>query len=84
MIFGNVKDSFEGKRNIRGEVHLVLVLLSTISEVLEKLLIFFLSDLALSSGPDRFNEIDYLVVDHDGEIDEIGVFLNNLLDGGFL
>jgi len=47
-------------------------------------LIFFLSYLALSSGPDRFNEIDYLVVDHDGEIDEIGVFLNNLLDGGFL
>ena len=80
MIFGNVEDSFKGKRNVRSKVHFVLVFLCSVGEVFEELLILFLGDLIFCPCPDRFDEVDDLVVDDNWEIYKVGVFLDDLLN----
>lgn len=84
MIFGDVEHSFEGERNIGGEVHFVLVFLSSIGEILKERLVVLGRDFTFGTHPYRFDEVDHLVVDEDGKVDKIGVFLYDLLNGGLL
>lgn len=65
-------------------MQLVLVLLCPVGEVLEEALVVFLGDFGLGSGPEGFDQVDGLAVDCDWEVDEVAVFLNDLLDVCFL
>lgn len=53
---------------------------SAICEELEETLVLIISDFRLGSDPQRFDKVDSLSVDGNGEIDEVRVLLHNLLN----
>lgn len=61
-------------------MQLVLEGFSSIGQILKELLILLGFDFTLGLGPERLDQVDCLSVDRDGEVDEVGVFLDDLLD----
>lgn len=80
MGLGDVEDGLEIEGDVGTEVQLVLVVLSATGEELEEALMLLVTDFVLGSGPDGLDQVDCLSVDGDGEVDEVGVLLHDLLD----
>lgn len=81
---GNIENCFECQRHVRAEVEFVLVALASAGEKLKESLVLLLWDFWFRADPYGFDEVDCLSVDGDGEIDEIWIFLHDLLYLGLL
>lgn len=82
VIFGNVENGFDGKGDIGSKMKFVLIRFSPVGQELEETLILIVSNFRFRPSPQRFDKVDCFSIDGDGEVDEVGVLLHNLLDLG--
>ena len=59
----------------------ILVVIAIEHKLIE-LLIFFLGDFFFLSGPDGFNKIDSFSINSNGEVDEIRILVDDVLNVG--
>ena len=78
------KQGVDRDRRVRGKVESELGLIESLGLELVERLVFLFGDLALVLEPERFDLIDPLSVDHDGEPDEVAVGLDEMFDSMIL
>lgn len=61
-------------------MQLILIGLATTSKELEESLVLLIADFVLGPSPDGLDQVDCFSIDGDGEVDEVGILLHDLLD----
>lgn len=79
MGLGNVNEGLDSQWNIRLEVEPVLVFSWAEHEFVEACVLLF-GNFLFVSGPDGFHEVDALSIDWNGEVNEVGVLVDDLVD----
>lgn len=77
--FGDEEEGLDCEWNIRLEVHFVLVIVTAVHKFV-KFLVLFLGDFFFVPGPNGFKQIYSFPVDRNGEIDEVWILVDYLLE----
>lgn len=77
--FGDEQKGLDCEWHIRLEVHFVLVIVTAVHKLVKFLVLFF-SNLFFVPGPNGFKQIDSFSVDRNGEVDEVRILVDYLLE----